>query len=171
MTESNPYRVLFLCTGNSARSVLAEAILNRAGADRFIAMSAGSKPTGTINPCSIDLLTEHGYDTTGLRSKSWDELADLAFDLVVTVCDNAAQESCPVWLGQTMKVHWGLPDPATAEEQDKPAAFRDCYDTLLARITQWVSWPLATMDHAQLKSALTRLGQVSQLPQSTDVTQ
>lgn len=122
-------KVLFLCTGNSARSILAEAIAGRAG---FDAASAGSHPAGAVNPHALALLEREGFDTAGLASKSWDEFASAAFDVVVTVCDKAAGEPCPLWPGEPRRLHWSLPDPAAAA--DAPAAFRRAYEELARRI-------------------------------------
>ncbi len=139
MTTERPFNVLFLCTGNSARSILAEAILNKSGNGKFLAYSAGSRPKGTPHPEAISLLTSLGYDTWALRSKSWGEFAkpDLPrLDFVFTVCDNAAGETCPFWPGQPMTAHWGVPDPAAV--QGSPAevalAFKDAYRMLHQRI-------------------------------------
>ena len=134
-----PYNVLFLCTGNSARSIIAEAILNKVGAGRFRAYSAGSQPKGQVHPQTLRLLNELGYDTSGLRSKSWDEFAfgdGPAFDTVITVCNNAAGEACPVIPGKPAKVHWDIPDPAAVRGSpaEIEAAFRQAYDMLAERI-------------------------------------
>src|ERR1700758_3314981 len=131
---AEPYNVLFLCTGNSARSIMAEAILNKVGAGKFRAYSAGSRPKGRLHPETIRLLQSLGYDASGLRSKSWDEFTApgaLEFDFVFTVCDNAAAESCPLWPGQPMTAHWGVPDPAAAEGSPAEIAltFKGVYRT------------------------------------------
>jgi arsenate reductase len=133
--------VLFLCTGNSARSILAEAILNRLGEGRIVAYSAGSHPTGRVNPYALALLDELGYPPADLRSKSWDEFAAAdspTLDVVVTVCDNAANEVCPVWPGDPRRVHWSIPDPAAAQGSDaeRRRAFGDAYDLLDAHIAE-----------------------------------
>ncbi len=135
--------VLFLCTGNSARSILAEAILNRLGAGKFRAYSAGSHPKGQVHPLAIDLLKSMGMPTDGLRSKSWDEFARPGapkMDVVVTVCDSAAGEVCPIWPGKPAAAHWGVPDPAavTGDEQARSAAFRDTYRQLESRIRSFI---------------------------------
>lgn len=158
-----PYHVLFLCTGNSARSILAEAILNRAGLGHFAAHSAGSRPTGTPNRFAINLLQREGFDTAFARSKSWDEFAlpgAPKLDFVFTVCDQAAAEECPYWPGQPMTAHWGLPDPAaaTGNDAEKALAFAATYRALLRRIQAFCALPLATIDALSLKSRLTDIG-------------
>jgi ArsR family transcriptional regulator, arsenate/arsenite/antimonite-responsive transcriptional repressor / arsenate reductase (thioredoxin) len=158
-----PYNVLFLCTGNSARSILAESILNRAGAGRFVAYSAGSMPTGRVNPYALDLLRLQNYPTGALRSKSWSEFAEPGappLDFVFTVCDNAASEVCPVWPGQPMTAHWGLPDPAAVEgsEAVKRAAFADTMRMLHNRIGVLISLPLASLDRLALQERLDAIG-------------
>lgn len=157
------YNVLFLCTGNSARSVLAESILNRLGAGRFRAFSAGSHPTGRVNPHAVALLKRLNYPTDGLRSKSWDEFAapgTLALDFVFTVCDNAAGEVCPIWPGQPMTAHWGIPDPAatTGSEAEIAAAFADAYRMLERRIDIFTNLPLASLDRLALQKRLDAIG-------------
>jgi arsenate reductase len=159
------YNVLFLCTGNSARSIIAEAILNREGRGRFHAFSAGSHPKGGVNPHTIDLLKRINYDTSAMRSKSWDEFARPgapALDFVFTVCDNAAGEACPLWPGQPMTAHWGVPDPAAVE--GTPAeiayAFSDTYRMLAQRISIFVSLPLASLDRLTLQARLHDIGRM-----------
>ncbi len=153
--------VLFLCTGNSARSIMAEAILSHDGAGRFAAYSAGSKPTGTPNPFALAMLAEQGYPAEGFASKSWHDFADgPAFDLIFTVCDSAAAETCPVWPGQPISAHWGIPDPAAAEgsDADKRAAFRIAFQRLKRRIDALLALPLDTLSPEALSEALTAIG-------------
>lgn len=157
------YRVLFLCTGNSARSILAEAILNRSGDGRFAAFSAGSHPNGRVNPHALELLQRLGFPVDGLRSKAWDEFAVLdaaPLDFVFTVCDNAAGEACPVWPGQPMTAHWGLPDPAAVEgsEVDKANAFRETFRALERRINLFTALPIASLDRLALGLQLRDIG-------------
>ena len=161
--ESKIFNVLFLCTGNSARSILAEAILNRSGAGRFRAYSAGSFPKGTVNQFAIDLLKTLNYPTDGFRSKSWDEFAlpgAPVMDFVFTVCDDAAKEACPVWPGQPMTAHWGVPDPAKAEGNaaTKAAAFAEAYRMLNNRVSIFVSLPMSSIDRLALKRRLDAIG-------------
>ena len=165
------FTVLFLCTGNSARSILAEAIMNRVGAGRFRAVSAGSMPKGEVHPYSIDLLRNNGFDTAFARSKNWDEFAvpgapDL--DFVFTVCDNAAGEACPVWPGQPMTAHWGVPDPAaaTGTEAEKRLAFADAFRMLNARISIFANLPIASIDRLSLKRRLDEIGSLTDEPVS-----
>jgi arsenate reductase len=158
-----PFNVLFLCTGNSARSILAEAILDKLGAGKFRAFSAGSQPKGAVNPHALTLLQSLGYDTSGLRSKSWSEFArpgTPALDFVFTVCDNAAGESCPVWPGQPMTAHWGVPDPAaaTGNEAEVRLAFADAFRMLNNRISLFVSLPLRSLDKLTLQQQLESIG-------------
>ena len=158
-----PYNVLFLCTGNSARSILAEAILQREGRGRFNAYSAGSQPKGEIHPYALDLLRQLSHPVKELRSKGWDEFAVPGapqLDFIFTVCDNAANEVCPIWPGQPMTAHWGLPDPAAAEgnEAERRLAFADTYRMLCNRIAIFVSLPLAALDHLSLKKKLGDIG-------------
>lgn len=160
---SNPYNVLFLCTGNSARSILAEALLNRHGAGRFRAFSAGSFPTGRVNPFALALLKETGFPVEGLRSKSWDEFAHPGapeLDFIFTVCDNAAGEVCPVWPGHPITAHWGIPDPAAVEgsDADKRAAFMTAFLTLERRIRLLVSLPVGSLDRLALGQRLSDIG-------------
>ena len=162
--SARTYNVLFLCTGNSARSILAEAILRREGAGRFNAFSAGSQPAGQVNPHALKLLARLNYDTGFARSKNWDEFAGLdapKMDFVFTVCDNAANEVCPIWPGQPMTAHWGVPDPAAVKgtEAEIDLAFADTYRMLSQRISVFVNLPLATLDKLTLKERLTAIGQ------------
>ena len=158
-----PYKVLFLCTGNSARSIIAEAILNKVGAGKLRAYSAGSQPKGKVNPYTIRLLRDLGYDVSGFRSKSWDEFARIGgpkFDFVFTVCDNAAAETCPVWPGQPMTAHWGIPDPAeaTSSEAEVALAFKEAYRLLNQRIGIFTSLPLRSLDQLTLQHKLREIG-------------
>lgn len=160
------YNVLFLCTGNSARSVLAECVLNRHGQGRFKAYSAGSHPTGRMNPYALELLKNQNYPIGDLRSKNWNEFSgpeapDL--DFVFTVCDSAASEVCPVWPGQPMTAHWGLPDPAAVEgsEAVKRAAFADTLRMLTQRISIFTNLPLASLDKLSLQKHLDGIGQTA----------
>ncbi len=162
MTQEH-FNVLFLCTGNSARSILAEACLNREGRGRFTAYSAGSHPNGAVHPMAIDLLKRANYDTSGLRSKSWDEFAAPGapkMDFVFTVCDSAAAESCPVWPGQPMTAHWGVPDPAAVEGTDpeKALAFADTYRMLNNRISIFVNLPISSLDKLALQKRISEIG-------------
>lgn len=157
------FNVLFLCTGNSARSVMGEAIMNRLGQGHFRAFSAGSHPKGEVHPYTLDLLRRFNHPVEGLRSKSWDEFAAPGappLDFVFTVCDSAAAEACPVWPGQPMTAHWGVPDPAAAEgkEAEKRAAFADAYGRLHNRISIFVSLPLASLDRLALQRRLDAIG-------------
>jgi protein-tyrosine-phosphatase len=158
-----PYNVLFLCTGNSARSILAEAILGRLGEGRFRAFSAGSQPKGQVNPHAIQLLQSLGYDVSSFRSKSWHEFAKPgapALDFAFTVCDNAAGETCPVWPGQPMTAHWGVPDPAeaTGAPAEIALAFKDAYRMLHQRIAVFTALPIASLDHLSLQQKLKAIG-------------
>jgi arsenate reductase (thioredoxin) len=157
------YNVLFLCTGNSARSILAEAILNDRGRGRFRAFSAGSHPKGAVHAQALALLERTGLATDGLRSKAWDEYAQPGappLDFVFTVCDNAAGEVCPIWPGQPMTAHWGQPDPAAVEGTDleKANAFREAFRTLERRIDLFLSLPLATLDRLALGNRIREIG-------------
>ena len=161
--------VLFLCTGNSARSILAESILNREGQGRFKAYSAGSMPTGKVHPYALDLLRNNNHPVDELRSKSWDEFAKPdapVFDFVFTVCDNAASEVCPVWPGQPMTAHWGVPYPAAAEGNEalRRLAFADTYRFMTNRISIFVNLPLASLDKLSLQKRLNEIG--SSIPNS-----
>jgi protein-tyrosine-phosphatase len=164
--SERPYNVLFLCTGNSARSIMAEAILNRAGAGTFKAYSAGSHPKGEVNPRTIQLLKRLNYATDNFRSKPWDEfaVADAPhLDFVFTVCDHAANEACPVWPGQPMTAHWGVPDPAaaTGTEAQIGLAFSEAYRQLNNRISLFVSLPLGRLDKLSLKKRLDEIGKTA----------
>jgi arsenate reductase len=162
---AEPFNVLFLCTGNSARSIIAEAILNKGGAGKFRAYSAGSQPKGQVNPRTIELLQDLEYDTSGLRSKSWSEFAKPgapALDFVFTVCDNAAGEACPVWPGQPMTAHWGIPDPAeaTGTTAEVALAFKDAYRMLFQRIGIFTALPLRSLDRLSLQTKLKEIGRI-----------
>ena len=164
MTD-RPYNVLFLCTGNSARSIIGEAILNKLGAGNFRAYSAGSQPKGQINPNTIQLLQSLGYDTSDYRSKSWDEFAKAdvpKFDFVFTVCDNAAAETCPVWPGQPKTAHWGIADPAeaTGTPAEIALAFKEAYRMLFQRIGIFTALPLRSLDKLSLQGKLRDIGQM-----------
>jgi arsenate reductase len=153
--------VLFLCTGNSARSILAEAILNHDGAGRFSAYSAGSQPAGKVNPWALHTLESRGYPIEGFRSKSWDSFAQgPQFDLIFTVCDSAAAESCPVWPGRPVSAHWGIPDPAAVEGSDaeKKTAFALAFDRLKWRIDRMLALPVESLDPATLHAELQAIG-------------
>lgn len=157
------FNVLFLCTGNSARSILAEAILSRVGQGRFKAFSAGSQPKGEVHPFALQLLQSLNHDTSFARSKSWEEFAAPGvpeMNFVFTVCDNAANESCPVWPGQPMTAHWGVPDPAAAEGTDaeKHLAFAEAYRMLNSRLSIFTSLPMASIDKLALQRRLDEIG-------------
>jgi arsenate reductase (thioredoxin) len=163
--SDGPFNVLFLCTGNSARSIMAEAILNRLGAGKFRAYSAGSQPKGRVHPDTMQLLASLGYDTSGFRSKSWNEFAKPgapALDFVFTVCDNAAGEICPVWPGQPMTAHWGIPDPAEAKGSaaEVGLAFRDAYRMLFQRIGVFAALPIRSLDQLSLQRRLDEIGRM-----------
>ncbi len=164
MMNDKVYNVLFLCTGNSARSILAEALLNRWGQGKFRGYSAGSHPTGKVNPLALEILERHDFPTAGLRSKAWDEFAVPAaptLDFVFTVCDNAANEVCPVWPGQPMTAHWGVADPAAVEgsKMEKIQAFREAFRVLENRIRVFVNLPIKSLDKIKLKTTLDEIGQ------------
>jgi protein-tyrosine-phosphatase len=157
------FNVLFICTGNSARSILAEAILNREGMGKFRAFSAGSHPKGAVHPYALDLLRRTNHPTGELRSKSWDEFAAPGapkLDFAFTVCDNAAGEVCPVWPGQPMTAHWGLPDPAAVEANEalKRTAFAETYRMLANRLSIFVNLPIASLDKLSLQKRLDDIG-------------
>lgn len=166
MSDTKKYNILFLCTGNSARSILAEAIMNRVGEKRFTAYSAGSHPRGEVNPHAIALLERLDYETEGLRSKSWDEFARPGapqLDFVITVCDDAAGEICPVWPGQPVSAHWGMPDPAAAKGTDAEIAqaFADTYRMLNNRIGAFANLKISGLDRLSLQKRIQDIGSSS----------
>ena len=163
---NRPYNVLFLCTGNSARSIIAEAILNKVGAGKFRAYSAGSHPKAHVHPETLRLLRGLGYDVSGLRAKSWDEFSAPGapeVDLVFTVCDNAAAETCPLWPGHPLTAHWGIPDPAaaTGSAAQLALAFKEAYRLLHRRIEIFAALPLRSLDQMTLRNKLREIGRVS----------
>ena len=163
MSQSRRYNVLFLCTGNSARSILAEAYLNSAGRGRFSGFSAGSHPTGKVNAVALELLAKNRIETAGLRSKSWEEFARPgapALDFVFTVCDNAAGEACPIWPGEPMTAHWGIADPAAAQgtDEEKRKAFVRAFTELTTHINLFMSLPIDKLDRLTLKEKLEAIG-------------
>jgi len=171
MTVQPIYNVLFLCTGNSARSILAESLLNHWGGSKFRAFSAGSDPKGRVHPMAVALLNHMNLPTDNLRSKSWDEFAAPGappIDFIFTVCDNAAGEVCPVWPGKPMTAHWGIADPAAAEGTDtqKAFAFRTTFDELETRIKLFVGVPIASLDAPTLQSRLREIGNSGGAPES-----
>jgi arsenate reductase (thioredoxin) len=164
MTDSK-YNVLFLCTGNSARSIMADSLLRKDGAARFNAFSAGSHPKGAVNPLALKVLDAYGYPTEGFRSKSWDEFAVLGapdLDFVFTVCDTAAGEVCPIWLGQPMTAHWGIEDPAAVEGIgiEKERAFNTAFRYLKNRISVFTSLPIRSLDRMTLNARLRDIGRL-----------
>jgi protein-tyrosine-phosphatase len=164
---TQPFNVLFLCTGNSARSILAEALLNRAGQGKFKAYSAGSTPKGEVHPYTLDLLRRMNFDVGGARSKSWTEFAQAGapkLDFVFTVCDNAANEACPLWPGQPMTAHWGIPDPAAAEgtEAEVRLAFAAAFRQLSNRINIFVALPMRSLDTLTLQQQLDAIGKTKE---------
>jgi len=159
-----PFRALFLCTGNSARSIMAEAYLNSAGKDRFVAYSAGSHPQGAVNPFALELLERKGIDTAGLRSKSWDEFARPeapARDFVLSVCDQAAGEACPFWPGRPISAHWGVNDPAKAQgsDDDKRKAFARAFAELSARVDRMLALSLDKLERSSIVQRLAEIGE------------
>ncbi len=158
------YNVLVLCTGNSARSILGEVLFNHLGKGKFKAYSAGSKPAGKVNPGALEWLQQQGHSTEGLRSKSWDEFAAPGapeFDFIFTVCDNAAGEACPLWLGHPATAHWGIPDPAHVEgDEARRAAFKKAADQLARRIQLFLSLPIEKLDKLTLKEKLAEIGRI-----------
>jgi protein-tyrosine-phosphatase len=170
METRKTFNVLFLCTGNSARSILGEAILNRIGAGRFHGFSAGSHPKGEVHPLAIELLKSLNHPVEGLRSKSWDEFAVPGapqMDFVFTVCDNAASEVCPIWPGQPMSAHWGIADPAAAEGSDaeRHLAFAEAYRQLNNRLSVFTSLPMTSLDRVALQKRLDEIGRT--LPEAS----
>lgn len=166
MNTTRPYQVLFLCTGNSARSILAEALMNKFGAGKMVGHSAGSHPKGTVHPLALELLDGSGFDTRSLRSKSWNEFAAPGaphLEFVFTVCNNAAGEVCPVWPGQPMTAHWGLADPAAVEgsEDQRRRAFWDAFVVLETRIKLFASLPLHSLERTRLKQQLDVIGKTA----------
>jgi protein-tyrosine-phosphatase len=164
VSSNEPLNVLFLCTGNSARSIMAEAILNRLGMGKFKGYSAGSHPKGAVNPHTLTVLRKSNFDVSRLRSKSWDGFTNPdapKLDFVFTVCDDAAKEACPIWPGQPMTAHWGLPDPAKAQgtEAEQALAFADAYRMLYQRISILVSLPLDKLSKLPLQKHLDEIGQ------------
>ena len=160
--QDKTYNVLVLCTGNSARSILGEVLFNTLGKGKFKAYSAGSHPAGRVNPGALEWLQQQGYSTAGLRSKSWDEFAVPGapeFDFIFTVCDNAAGEACPLWLGKPATAHWGITDPAHIEgEEARRAAFKKAADQLARRIQLFMSLPIEKLDKLTLKQKLAEIG-------------
>lgn len=163
MTVERPLNVLFLCTHNSARSIIAEAVMNRLGMGKFKGFSAGSMPSGKIQPLALDMLQKLNYDTSKLRSKPWDEFAKPGapgLDFVFTLCDDAANEACPVWPGQPMTAHWGLPDPSIAQgvDAERALAFADTHRMLYQRIGIFINLPLSSLDKLSLQQRLSDIG-------------
>jgi arsenate reductase (thioredoxin) len=164
MQQERTYNVLVLCTGNSARSILGEVLFNNLGKGKFNAYSAGSKPAGKVNPGALEWLQGQGYSTAELRSKSWDEFAVPGapeFDFIFTVCDNAAGEACPLWLGHPATAHWGIPDPAHVEgDEARRAAFKKTAEQLARRIQLFLSLPIEKLDKLVLKEKLAEIGRI-----------
>ncbi|MBA3678120.1 MAG: arsenate reductase ArsC [Sphingosinicella sp.] len=163
---ARPYNVLFLCTGNSARSILAEALLSRDGEGRFRAFSAGSFPKGQVHPMALEVLRDLDFNTDGLRSKSWDEFAGpnaRQFDFIFTVCDNAAGEICPIWPGKPMTAHWGIEDPAAIDGEGQRRAFTDALHYLHNRIALFLSLPLESLDAMSLQNRLREIGETKDM--------
>jgi arsenate reductase len=158
------YKVLVLCTGNSARSIIGEVLFNKLGKGKVMAYSAGSHPAGHVNPGALELLQQQGYSTEGLRSKSWDEFAGPdapEFDFIITVCDNAAGEACPIWPGKPATAHWGIPDPAHVEGGEaRRAAFKTASEQLARRIQLFLSLPIEKLDKLTLKEKLAEIGRI-----------
>jgi arsenate reductase len=160
---AKPYQILILCTGNSARSIMAEAIINTLGAGRFVAHSAGSQPAGRVHPLALEKLSAIGYPTAQLRSKSWDEFAAAdapQMDFIITVCDNAAGETCPLWPGQPISAHWGFPDPAAVQGSaaEQRAAFEQVFQRITQRVRLLLNLPLASLDALAIRRELQNIG-------------
>lgn len=156
------YNVLFLCTGNSARSILGEAVMNKLGAGRFKAWSAGSQPKGEVHPMALSVLNGMGYDTAGMYSKSWSEFSKPGspeFDFIFTVCDSAAGETCPVWIGHPMTAHWGIEDPAAVEGEGQHEAFLQALRYLTSRISLFLTLPIASIDKLAMQQKLKQIGE------------
>jgi arsenate reductase (thioredoxin) len=156
------YNVLFLCTGNSARSILGEAVMNKLGAGRFKAWSAGSQPKGEVHPMALSVLNGMGYDTAGMYSKSWDEFSKPGspeFDFIFTVCDSAAGETCPVWIGHPLTAHWGIEDPAAVEGEGQHQAFLQALRYLTSRISLFLTLPIASIDKLAMQQKLKEIGE------------
>ena len=158
-----PYQILILCTGNSARSIMAEALINTLGAGRFVAHSAGSQPAGRVHPLALEKLSAIGYPTAQLRSKSWDEFAAAdapQMDFIITVCDNAAGETCPLWPGQPISAHWGFPDPAAVQGSaaEQRAAFEQVFQRITQRVRLLLDLPLASLDALAIRRELQNIG-------------
>jgi len=163
-TKSFPIQVLVLCTGNSARSILGESLINHYGGDRWRAFSAGSRPQGAVHPMTLQTLTKHHHDIANLRCKGWEEFSGNAapkFDIVITVCDNAAAEACPVWHGAPLKIHWGIADPTSAAPHQQTAAFETAFVTLERRVKRMIELPIATLERELLQTELRRLALVA----------
>jgi arsenate reductase len=164
MNQDKSYNVLVLCTGNSARSILGEVLFNTLGKGKFKAYSAGSKPAGKVNPGALEWLQNHGHSVEGLRSKSWDEFAVAGapeFDFIFTVCDNAAGEACPLWLGKPATAHWGIPDPAHVEgDEARRDAFKKAAEQLARRIQLFLNLPIEKLDKLTLKEKLAEIGRI-----------
>lgn len=168
------YNVLFLCTGNSARSIIGEVLLNHDGAGRFRAFSAGSQPRGAVHPMALEVLSGLGFATDGLRSKSWDEFSGPGspeFDFIFTVCDNAAGETCPVWLGHPITAHWGIEDPAVVEGEGQREAFMQALRYLRRRIDLLLALPLESLDALATRSKLTEIGRSEGASAGSEVAQ
>jgi arsenate reductase len=170
-SSGRTYNVLFLCTGNSARSIIGEAIMNKLGEGRFRAFSAGSFPKGEVHPMALQLLRELHLQTECLRSKSWDEFAgpdSPQMDFIFTVCDSAAEEQCPVWPGHPMTAHWGIEDPAAAPEAQQRQAFKNAITYLRSRISLFLALPLESIDELSLKTKVRAIGQAAEAKQDVD---
>jgi len=162
--QSLPIHVLALCTGNSVRSILCESLINHYGGGRWKAFSAGSHPRGAVHPMALQVLQKHHHNINNLRSKSWQEFSGESaprLDIVITVCDNAAAETCPIWHGAPLKIHWGIPDPAAAGSYEQPAAFDNAFITLERRVRRMIELPIADLERELLQTELRRLALVA----------